>query len=71
MLLADLSSQAEIRGLAHEIQQRFPQVDVLINNAGATFSEREMTVDGIERTFALNVLAPFLLTNQPRQPGSS
>ena len=64
MLLADLSSQAEIRGLAHEIQQRFPQVDVLINNAGATFSEREMTVDGIERTLALNVLAPFLLTNQ-------
>ena len=64
MLLADLSSQAEIRALAHEIQQRFPQVDVLINNAGATFSEREMTVDGIERTFALNVLAPFLLTNQ-------
>jgi NAD(P)-dependent dehydrogenase (short-subunit alcohol dehydrogenase family) len=40
-----------------------PQLDVLINNAGGIFATRALTVDGIERTFALNHLAPFLLTN--------
>jgi retinol dehydrogenase 14 len=63
LLFADLASQAQVRAIAREIQQHFPTIDVLVNNAGASFSERELTDDGIERTFALNVLAPFLLTN--------
>jgi NAD(P)-dependent dehydrogenase (short-subunit alcohol dehydrogenase family) len=63
LLLADLSSQAAIRALAAEVRARFPRIDVLINNAGAIFARRELTVDGIEQTFAVNHLAPFLLTN--------
>jgi NAD(P)-dependent dehydrogenase (short-subunit alcohol dehydrogenase family) len=63
LLIADLASQGQVRALAREIQQRFPTIDILVNNAGASFSERKLTDDGIERTFALNVLAPFLLTN--------
>ena len=62
LLLADLSSQASIRLLAHEVRSRYSHIDVLINNAGAVFSRRELTVDRIEQTFALNHLAPFLLT---------
>lgn len=63
LLLADLSSQAAIRRLAGEVRSRFSRIDVLVNNAGAIFSRRELTSDGIERTFATNHLAPFLLTN--------
>jgi NAD(P)-dependent dehydrogenase (short-subunit alcohol dehydrogenase family) len=62
-LLADLASQAEVRRLAAEVLERAPRIDVLINNAGALFLSRQMTVDAQERTFALNHLAPFLLTN--------
>jgi NAD(P)-dependent dehydrogenase (short-subunit alcohol dehydrogenase family) len=62
-LLADLSSQEQVRRLAGEIQQRFPRLDVLINNAGAVFAKRRLSVDGVEMTLALNHLAPFLLTN--------
>ncbi len=61
-LLADLESQASVRGLAAEILERYPRVDILINNAGAMFTSRRLTVDGVERTWALNHLAPFLLT---------
>jgi NAD(P)-dependent dehydrogenase (short-subunit alcohol dehydrogenase family) len=63
LLIADLSSQAEIRGLALEIGARFDHIDVLLNNAGGVFARRELTLDGVERTFATNHLAPFLLTN--------
>jgi retinol dehydrogenase 14 len=63
LLLADLSSQARVRALAHEVGARFPKLDVLINNAGASFQRRELTVDGIEKTFATNHLAPFVLTS--------
>ena len=63
LITADLSSQAAVRSLAEEVRVRFPRLDVLINNAGAIFARRELTVDGIERTFAVNHLAPFLLTN--------
>jgi NAD(P)-dependent dehydrogenase (short-subunit alcohol dehydrogenase family) len=62
VLLADLSSQAEIRRLAAEIRDRYPRVDVLINNAGAMYTRRRQSVDGIELTWAVNHLAPFLLT---------
>lgn len=62
-LIADLSSQAEIRRLAQEVKNRYPRLDVLINNAGATFLRRQLSVDGIEMTFALNHLGYFLLTN--------
>jgi len=63
VVLADLASQAEVRRLASEVSQRFPGLDVLVNNAGATFGRRLETVDGLEMTLALNHLAPFLLTN--------
>jgi NAD(P)-dependent dehydrogenase (short-subunit alcohol dehydrogenase family) len=62
ILIADLESQADIRRLAGEILARYPRLDVLINNAGAMYTTRQLTVDGIERTWALNHLAPFLLT---------
>lgn len=62
VLHADLFSQASVRNLANEVLERYPRIDVLINNAGATFTTRQVTEDGIERTWALNHLAPFLLT---------
>lgn len=62
LLHADLLSQASIRAVADQVLERYPRIDVLINNAGAVFVQRELTVDGIERTWALNHLAPFLLT---------
>ncbi|HZF57600.1 MAG TPA: SDR family oxidoreductase [Rubrobacter sp.] len=63
LMLADLSSQEEIRRLAHEIREAYPRLDVLINNAGVIRSERITTADGIETTFAVNHLAYSLLTN--------
>jgi retinol dehydrogenase-14 len=63
LALADLTVQAEIRRLAEEFGRSHDRLDVLINNAGAVFSKRKETADGIERTLALNHLAPFLLTN--------
>jgi NAD(P)-dependent dehydrogenase (short-subunit alcohol dehydrogenase family) len=62
VLHADLTSQASVRALASEALARYPRIDVLVNNAGAMFTKRELTIDGIERTWALNHLAPFLLT---------
>jgi len=62
VLIADLASQAAVRRLADEVLQRYPRVDVLVNNAGAIYSTRRMTADGIELTWAVNHLAPFLLT---------
>jgi NAD(P)-dependent dehydrogenase (short-subunit alcohol dehydrogenase family) len=61
-LVADLSSQAEIRRLAREFLERHRRLDVLVNNAGALFAQRRESVDGIEMTLALNHLAYFLLT---------
>lgn len=63
ILLADLSSQAEIRRLAQELLDRYPQIHVLINNAGVLNRKRMTTVDGIETVFAVNHLAYFLLTH--------
>jgi len=61
-VLADLSSQAAVRRLAAELLDRYPRIDVLANNAGAVNSKRTTTEDGIELTWAVNHLAPFLLT---------
>jgi retinol dehydrogenase 14 len=63
LMLADLSVQAEVRGLAEEFQGRHDRLDVLVNNAGLVQSKRTETLDGIETTLAINHLAPFLLTN--------
>jgi len=60
--VADLRLQTEVRRLAAELQQRYPVIDVLVNNAGAMFARRQMTAEGYEATWALNHLAPFLLT---------
>lgn len=68
LLLADLSVQDSIRQLAAEVRSRYEHVDVLVNNAGGAFSRRELTADGIERTFAVNHLAPFLLTSLLLEP---
>jgi retinol dehydrogenase 12 len=62
-LVADLSSQAEVRKVAREFQAGHNRLDVLLNNAGAMFTKRLESVDGIEMTFALNHLGYFLLTN--------
>jgi len=61
-LVADLSSQSQIRQLAKDYRAQFSRLDVLINNAGGYFYDRQETVDGIELTFALNHLAYFMLT---------
>jgi NAD(P)-dependent dehydrogenase (short-subunit alcohol dehydrogenase family) len=60
---ADLSRRDEVRRLAGELLAALPRIDVLVNNAGAIFQRREVTVDGLERTFALNHMAYFLLTD--------
>lgn len=62
-LVADLSSLQEVRELARAFRARHGALHLLVNNAGAFFSDRRPTVDGLERTFALNHLAPFLLTH--------
>ena len=62
VLLADLASQTSVRRLAAEVLERYPKLDVLVNNAGAVYSSRQLTEDGIELTWAVNHLAPFLLT---------
>src|SRR3954471_20568304 len=61
--VADLSSLEEVRRLADELLARYERIDVLANNAGAMFTSRHVTPDGYEQTFALNHLAPFLLTS--------
>lgn len=63
VLLADLAVQADVRRLAEEVARRHERLDVLLNNAGAIRRSRELSPDGIEMTWAVNVLAPFLLTD--------
>ena len=65
--VADLSLMGGVRALAAEVLERYERIDVLANNAGALFSTRRETAEGLERTFALNHLAPFLLTNLLRE----
>ena len=63
VFVADLSSQAEVRRMAGEVLAAYPRLDVLVNNVGGFWAHRHTTVDGLEHTFALNHLAPFLLTS--------
>ena len=63
VMLADLSSQQAIRALVNTFQQNYQHLHVLVNNAGGIFFTCETTMDGLEMTFAVNHLAPFLLTN--------
>jgi NAD(P)-dependent dehydrogenase (short-subunit alcohol dehydrogenase family) len=60
--IADFADLEQVRGLAGELLQRYPRIDVLANNAGGIMGAREDTVDGHEKTFQVNHLAPFLLT---------
>jgi NAD(P)-dependent dehydrogenase (short-subunit alcohol dehydrogenase family) len=59
----DLGNLASVRKGAAELLERFPAIDVLVNNAGIFASEREVTPDGLELTFAVNYVGPFLLTH--------
>jgi len=63
LIIADLLPQREVRRVAAEFQASHPRLDVLINNAGASFTNYAETEDGIERTMAINYFTPFLLTN--------
>lgn len=65
--VADLALMADVRALAQEVRERHGPLDVLANNAGALFATRQITSEGLERTFALNHLAPFLLTSLLRE----
>ena len=65
---ADLSSQAEVRRLAAAVLDAYPRLDVLVNNVGGFWAHRHITADGLERTFAVNHLAPFLLTDPAAGP---
>ncbi|MGI8586502.1 MAG: SDR family oxidoreductase [Chloroflexia bacterium] len=63
LLLADLASMSDVRRLAAQIREQHDRLDVLINNAGVALDHRQVTEDGLETTFAVNYLAPFLLTH--------
>ncbi|HEY6250595.1 MAG TPA: SDR family oxidoreductase [Candidatus Angelobacter sp.] len=64
---ADLSRISEMKRVASEIAAAEPHIDVLINNAGAMFGSRQLTEDGLERTFALNHVSYFVLTHGLRE----
>ena len=63
LLICDLSSQKQIRSFVDEFKQKYQNLHVLINNAGVMAAKRKLSVDGFEMNFAVNHLAPFLLTN--------
>jgi len=63
VFVGDMSAQAEVRRLAAEVLAALPGLDVLVNNVGGYWNTRHVTADGLERMFALNHLAPFLLTH--------
>lgn len=63
MMIADLSLMSEVKDFAEQIKAKYDRLDVLINNAGGQFgNKRELTKEGHEKTMAINVFAPFLLT---------
>jgi NAD(P)-dependent dehydrogenase (short-subunit alcohol dehydrogenase family) len=61
--VADLASREQVRRMATEVGSRFARLDILVNNAGTRLRDRVMTVDGLEKTLAVNYLSHFLLTN--------
>jgi retinol dehydrogenase-14 len=63
LYVADFSSLADVRRMAEELKREQSELHVLINNAGSFFKERRLNEDGLEMTFVVNHLAPFLLTN--------
>ncbi len=65
---ADLSTMASVRRLASDLCGKYEKIDILVNNAGVFMTKRVMTGDGYEMTFAVNHLAPFLLTNLLLKP---
>jgi NAD(P)-dependent dehydrogenase (short-subunit alcohol dehydrogenase family) len=60
--VSDFADLAQVRTLASALKEKYPRIDVLANNAGGIMGKRELTVDGHEKTFQVNHLAPFLLT---------
>jgi NAD(P)-dependent dehydrogenase (short-subunit alcohol dehydrogenase family) len=64
LLIADLSSIAQVKALAEQVESRFHRLDVLVNNAGLAPSVRTTTADGLELQFAVNHLAGFILSNR-------
>jgi len=66
--VADFTRLDDVRRLAAELTDRLPRIDVLADNAGASFARRELTVDGVERTFQVDHLAPYLLTRLLEEP---
>ena len=62
-LFADFTRLDEVRALAEQLRAACPRIDVLVNNAGGIMGEREITVDGFEKTLQVDHLASFLLTN--------
>ncbi|HEX7600575.1 MAG TPA: SDR family NAD(P)-dependent oxidoreductase [Polyangiaceae bacterium] len=63
LVRGDMFTKAGVRSLAQAIAARAPSIDLLVNNAGGTFGKKTLTADGFELTFALNVMAPFVLTD--------
>ncbi|RMG59172.1 MAG: SDR family oxidoreductase, partial [Bacteroidetes bacterium] len=63
VLKADLALQTDIRKLARRLHTEQPRIDILVHNAGAYFHDRLETREGLEKTWAINVMAPFLLTH--------
>ena len=61
--LADFTKLDDVRKLAADLDRAYPRIDVLANNAGGIFGDRAKTIDGFEKTFQINHLAPFLLTS--------
>ncbi|WP_104172823.1 SDR family NAD(P)-dependent oxidoreductase [Arthrobacter sp. Y81] len=62
--VSDFAELSQVRTLAAQLREKYPRIDVLANNAGGIMGKRELTVDGHEKTFQVNHLAPFLLTNE-------
>ncbi len=63
LIIADLASQESIRQFVKDFKQKYDKLHILINNAGVNYNRRNVTIDGLEMTFAVNTLAPFLLTH--------
>jgi len=64
LMICDLCSMDSIRSFASEFKNKYNRLDVLVNNAGAVFNKKQVTPEGFELTFAVNYLAPFLLTQE-------